>query len=180
MYDDITKNGLSLIVFAEWYNKSVIKAAKFFDENTRKWWSPITGGANLPALNTLLKKFDILFGDKIYEGEFKIGDHVTLFSSGTSIIKFPKTDKSYLLKRELKDQGEEFLADAANRTSETKLENIPIIGLTQTKNNGDESNSGRIVVYGDSNCIDSTHMKKGFLFTFDDFLKILINHYILL
>ena len=139
----------------------MIKAAKFFDENTRKWWSPTTGGANLPALNNLLSKFDILLSDKIYEGEFKIGDHIALYSSGTSIIKFPKTDKSYLLQRELKDQGEEFLADAANETSKLIVETIPILGLTQTSVNGDESNSGRIIVYGDSNCIDSSHLKKG-------------------
>jgi membrane-bound transcription factor site-1 protease len=43
IYDDITYKGLSLIVFADWYNTSVIKSAKFFDENTRKWCTPITG-----------------------------------------------------------------------------------------------------------------------------------------
>lgn len=51
LYNDVVANGLSLIIFAEWYNVSVIKAAKFFDENTRKWWTPVTGGANIPALN---------------------------------------------------------------------------------------------------------------------------------
>ncbi len=115
----------------------------------------------MPALNNLLSKFDILLSDKIYEGEFKIGDHIALYSSGTSIIRFPKSHKSYLLQRELKDQGEEFLADAANQTSKSITETIPIIGLTQTSLNGDDSNSGRIVVYGDSNCIDSSHLKKG-------------------
>jgi membrane-bound transcription factor site-1 protease len=143
----------------------VIKEAKFFDENTRKWWSPSTGGANLPALNNLLSKFDILLSDKIYEGEYKIGDHVALYSSGTSIIRFPKSNKNYLLQRELKDEGEEFLADAANRTSKSIFETIPIIGLTQTNINGDESKSGRIIVYGDSNCIDSSHLKKGIIFS---------------
>lgn len=28
-------NGLSVIVFADWYNVSVMKKVKFFDENTR-------------------------------------------------------------------------------------------------------------------------------------------------
>lgn len=49
--DDVFTRGLSLIVFADWYNTSVIKAAKFYEENTRKWWTPLTGGANIPALN---------------------------------------------------------------------------------------------------------------------------------
>lgn len=51
LYEDVTKRGLSLVVFADWHNNSVIKAAKFFDENSREWWTPVTGGSNLPALN---------------------------------------------------------------------------------------------------------------------------------
>lgn len=52
---DVISKGLSLIVFADWYNSSVIQNAKFFDENTRKWWVPVTGGANVPALNGMLE-----------------------------------------------------------------------------------------------------------------------------
>ena len=39
--EEITKlrrdvdNGLSLVVFADWYNVSVMKKVKFYDENTR-------------------------------------------------------------------------------------------------------------------------------------------------
>lgn len=51
IYSDVTSKGLSLVIFADWYNGTVIKNAKFFDENTRKWWTPVTGGSNLPALN---------------------------------------------------------------------------------------------------------------------------------
>lgn len=53
IYNDVISKGLSVIVFAEWYNASVIKEAKFYDENTRKWWTPVTGGANVPALNSI-------------------------------------------------------------------------------------------------------------------------------
>jgi hypothetical protein len=31
-------------------------AVRFYDENTRLWWIPDTGGANIPALNELLGK----------------------------------------------------------------------------------------------------------------------------
>ncbi|KFM77341.1 Membrane-bound transcription factor site-1 protease, partial [Stegodyphus mimosarum] len=31
-----------------------MKKVKFYDENTRQWWMPDTGGANIPALNDLL------------------------------------------------------------------------------------------------------------------------------
>lgn len=113
----------------------------------------------------MLSKFDILLGDKIYEGEFKIGDHLAMYSSGTSIIKFPKNEKSYLVQRQMRDQGEIFMSEAVNQTSKSIFEQAFLIGLTQTNLNGDEKNSGRIVVYGDSNCIDSSHMKKGFNIT---------------
>jgi len=42
--EEITKlkrdidNGLSLIVFADWYNVSVMEKVKFYDENTRLAW----------------------------------------------------------------------------------------------------------------------------------------------
>ena len=45
---------------------------RFFDENTRQWWVPDTGGANVPALNELLKNFDVEFGDGVSEGDFQV------------------------------------------------------------------------------------------------------------
>ena len=73
LQSDIATKGLSLIVFADWYNTTVIKAAKFFDENSRQLWTPVTGGSNIPAINDLLKPFGIAFGDRVYEGDFQIG-----------------------------------------------------------------------------------------------------------
>lgn len=35
--------GLSVIVFADWYNVTVMRKVKFYDENTRQWWMPDTG-----------------------------------------------------------------------------------------------------------------------------------------
>ena len=40
---DIEERGLSLVVFADWYNSEVMKKIKFYDENTRQWWMPDTG-----------------------------------------------------------------------------------------------------------------------------------------
>ena len=37
------QNGLNLIVFGEWYNLDAIQRMRFFDDNTRSWWTPITG-----------------------------------------------------------------------------------------------------------------------------------------
>lgn len=60
--NDILKNELSLIIFADWYNTTVMKAAKFYEDNSRKWVTPLTGGSNIPALNGNLK---LLFNKKI-------------------------------------------------------------------------------------------------------------------
>jgi len=54
LHHDVAKQGLSLVVFADWYNVDVMRKIKFYDENTRQWWMPDTGGANVPALNELL------------------------------------------------------------------------------------------------------------------------------
>ena len=62
---------------------------KFYDENTRQWWIPETGGANVPALNELLAAWGIAFGDTILEGDFTIGDHDMYYASGTGLVRFP-------------------------------------------------------------------------------------------
>lgn len=40
---DITSTGLSLVMFVDWYNSDVADKVGFFDENTKTWWTPITG-----------------------------------------------------------------------------------------------------------------------------------------
>ncbi len=142
--DDLVNKGLSLIVFADWYNITVMKKAKLFDENTGQWWVPETGGSNIPALNDLLRFYNISFGDGIYDGVHSLNEHTILFASGTSIVKFPKGKNSFLIYRDLDDQGEDFLKD-----KQIKAYRIPILGLHQVNTN---DNSGRVVVYGDSNC----------------------------
>lgn len=52
--DDVIISGLSLAVFGDWYNVNKMAKMRFFDDNTRSWWTPVTGGANVPALNDLL------------------------------------------------------------------------------------------------------------------------------
>ena len=46
--DDVEKEGLGLIVFGEWYNVDTMIKMKFFDDNTRSWWTPVTGDACNP------------------------------------------------------------------------------------------------------------------------------------
>ncbi|KAJ9596968.1 hypothetical protein L9F63_011998, partial [Diploptera punctata] len=155
-------NGLSLVVFADWYNVTVMKKVKFYDENTRQWWMPDTGGANVPALNDLLSSWGIALGDRVFEGDFTLGDHDMYFGSGTTIARFPES--GIVISQKLKDQGNQFLF-----TDETEItENVPILGLLQSKAT---EKSGRVVVYGDSNCLDNSHLQKDCFWMLDALLE---------
>ncbi|CAG0885029.1 unnamed protein product [Darwinula stevensoni] len=143
-------NGLSLIVFADWYNTTVMKKVKFYDENTRQWWLPDTGGANIPAINDLLASWGIAFGDTVLDGEYTLGHHQMYYASGTNIARFPEEGR--VIVQTLKDQGVEVLEGDT-----TVSEKGAILGTFQSKST---ESSGRLVVYGDSNCLDNAHQQK--------------------
>lgn len=168
--NDFDYHGLSVIIFADWYNVSVMRKVKFYDENTRQWWMPDTGGSNVPALNDLLAPFNVALGDRVYEGDYKLGSHPMTYASGTHIIKFPEKD-SLLIKKTLNNQGHDIL-----QGTKTKEADITILGLHhpahpnlpsqfEEENNLDEAKArtkhtpGRLAVYGDSNCLDSAHLQ---------------------
>lgn len=70
----------------------------------RQWWMPDTGGANVPALNDLLSSWGIALGDRVFEGDFTLGDHDMYYGSGTAIARFP--ENGIIISQKLKDQGE--------------------------------------------------------------------------
>jgi len=146
---DIDK-GLSLVVFADWYNTTVMKKVKFYDENTRLWWVPDTGGSNIPALNEVLAGWGIAFGDTVLDGDFSLGNHEASFSSGSPLVRFPPDGT--LFSPTLRDQGEEVTGGNSDKSVVS-----PVLGLYQTRGS---HGGGRIVVYGDSNCIDGAHLNK--------------------
>ncbi|KAL6897975.1 hypothetical protein ACP4OV_006571 [Aristida adscensionis] len=150
--DDVVHNGLGVAVFAEWYHVDTMVKMTFFDENTRSWWTPITGGANIPALNELLAPFGISLGDKILTGDFSMNSEQTHYASGTDIVQFPAGGflHSFQLQENSKTtQDHVGTLDAENTQEKSKLSSI--LGMM-------EAGEGRIAVYGDSNCLDSSHM----------------------
>lgn len=179
--DDILTKNLSLIVFADWYNVTVMKHMKFYDQNTRQWWVPDTGGANIPALNELLREFDIELGDNVMEGYFNMGDHHDMYyASGTNIVRFPKGNQTILIEKDLIDQGAEILnVQSSNGPQKDPPEldlkkprpkqKAVILGMTQSQLNSRKG--GRIAVYGDSNCLDSTHIEKACFWLLDALLE---------
>ena len=79
------------------------------------------------------------------------------YASGTSISKFPAD--GVIIREDLKNQGHEVIT--GNTLAAAK---VPILGLHQVRNmleTGVEVNGGRVALYGDSNCLDNSHLQKG-------------------
>ncbi|XP_044464197.1 subtilisin-like protease SBT6.1 isoform X1 [Mangifera indica] len=146
--EDVLNTGLGLAVFAEWYNVETMVKMRFFDDNTRSWWTPVTGGANIPALNNLLAPFGIAFGEKILNGDFSVNGEQSRYASGTNIVRFP--GGGYVHSFPLLDTSESGATQSVLTSGMIKAAS-PILGLV-------EAEEGRIAVYGDSNCLDSSHM----------------------
>ncbi|WCJ42476.1 SITE-1 protease [Euphorbia peplus] len=146
--NDVISTGLGLAVFAEWYNVDTMVKMRFFDDNTRSWWTPVTGGANVPALNDLLAPFGIAFGDKILNGDYSIDGEQSRYASGTDIVRFPRG--GYVHKFPFLDSSESGATQNVLSSGMNKGDS-PILGLVGI-------GEGRIGVYGDSNCLDSSHM----------------------
>lgn len=106
---DVFNYGLSIIIFGDWYNSSVMSKMKFFDENTREWWYPDTGGANIPALNDLMQGYGISLTDTVAEGYYKLGENNMYYASGATLGEFPKHPGNIVISANLNDQGAEVL-----------------------------------------------------------------------
>jgi membrane-bound transcription factor site-1 protease len=67
------------------YHLQSLQQMKFFDDNTRSWWTPITGGANVPALNDLLAPHGIALGEHILQGTAALGEHKVTVRHATTL-----------------------------------------------------------------------------------------------
>jgi len=98
----------------------------------------------------------------VFHGDIHMGDdHKLSYASGTSLAQFPLAG-TVVRAPKLTDQVKEMLTGE----SET-LAGVPFLGLHQP----DGQHSGRIVVYGDSNCLDSAHMETDCLWFLDQLLN---------
>uniref|UniRef100_A0A061RBV8 Membrane-bound transcription factor site-1 protease n=1 Tax=Tetraselmis sp. GSL018 TaxID=582737 RepID=A0A061RBV8_9CHLO len=145
---DVQELGLGLVVFAEWYNRDMLMRMQFFDDNTRSWWTPYTGGGNVPALNDLLAPFGVAFGDAVLTGHFAAGQASTKFMSGANIARFPAGSYLHMssMSERSRSNGQARVGPGTTRTAQ-----FPVLGITA-------SSRGRIAVFGDASCLDSSHM----------------------
>lgn len=86
------------------------------------------------------------------------------YASGTGIVRFPP-EGIVLAPSTLKDQGAEILN---SQSGSGESNEIPILGFYQSKST---ENGGRIVTYGDSNCVDSAHLTKDCWWLMDAILE---------
>lgn len=182
--EDVAEKGLSVLVFADWYNTTVMKEMQQCNPDTSTLWMPDTGGSNVPALNELLEGFGIELSDKVYEGFVRDVN----YNSGSSIVKFPMTSQTVLIGGDFVDEGEEFLKQSPkkpqnlcspevqlkdvkwiprnNHQQALVVEKVAVLGMMKTHG----QNGGRIVVFGDSNCLDSTSTEEAACFWLIDAL----------
>ena len=155
-------------MFADWYNVKVMRKIKFYDENTRQWWMPDTGGSNIPALNKVLANWDMSLSNEVLEGDFSLATRTVSYLSGAGIAQWPKDGQ--LIARELTNQGRLSILYRSTHLvilfitgsevisgSSVTIEDVPVLGFYQTP----QESGGRIVLYGDSNCLDSAHLHRG-------------------
>ena len=141
----MTERGLSLVVVADWYNLQVMREVKFWDENTASWWTPETGGSNVPAINELMAAFGIALSHHVVKGRVNVTNQFIPFNSGTTIARFPAAGR--LLFSPLGDAGSGSPARA-----------YPVLGLLLSTS----AISGRVAVWGDSNCLDLNNNHGGY------------------
>ena len=166
---DVMNKGLSVIIFADWYNEQLINDVRFFDDNTRSLWDALTGGSNIVALNQILEPFDIQFGDMTVVGDINIGPNKAYFQSGSTIMKAPVG--SFVLKTTLQHITDAKGGKKKTRGNNKKVPAIPLM-IYDTKNtkfhpNVNSRNRGRIGIFGDSTCLDANQHKRDCFWLFD-------------
>ena len=176
--------GLSVIVFADWHDPEYSASnLRFRDENTRRWWSPAVGGANIHSINELLRPFGIAFGAGRLSGTFSLDGKTADFSDGTILTRFPITGRVvYTSLREpagiygpaatgtVPATGKERVegptdpdgppagasaAGGATATDGEKGREFPVFGMVSVAGAG-----SFLAAFGDSGCIDDGQLQQ--------------------
>jgi membrane-bound transcription factor site-1 protease len=184
---DVREEGLGLAVFAEWYNVKQMESMRFFDDNTHSHWTPVVGGGNVPALNDALRAFGVQLGDRLLKGTamLKSGEPI-VYATGADIAAAPRNAHlhvAHLADHAANEPGAYGTAaspdgKAGKSVSRTKkkpanaefavaafLDETALSGPDPEPPNGGGSDSGgstkrdtgRVAVFGDSNCLDASH-----------------------
>ena len=142
---------------------------RFFDDNTHSHWTPVTGGANVPALNDLLKPFGFAFGDRILNGAATMNGQAVAIASGANIARAPAgayLHKAFIADKAPKGAGSSSAGGKAAVSGGNGNKEHAVAAFFQApgaeptdsqSSTNAKSVAGRLAVYGDSNCLDSSH-----------------------
>jgi len=151
LHKDVTQRGLKLLVFADWYDVGVMESIGFFDDNTQSWWTPATGGANVPALNDLLAPFGASFGSGAVSGLVEVPGRPGLrmgMQSGTFIGSMPE-GSHVLAAKGLTSPGERI--KLGSKQPVTVDVPLPVLGVKEYMDDG------MLALAGDSNSLAASH-----------------------
>jgi membrane-bound transcription factor site-1 protease len=167
---DVNENGLSVAVFGEWYNVPIMEKMKFFDDNTHNTWTPITGGANVPALNDLLKPFGYAFGDRVLQqAVVPIGGSRLNVQAGANVARAPAGAWTHVGDVSERDARHEKPRRTNRKSAVASFFQVgeftgPPQGLNpkptaegSSASPNATAKSGRLALFGDSGCLDSSH-----------------------
>ncbi|RLO11664.1 hypothetical protein DYB28_010659, partial [Aphanomyces astaci] len=138
-------DGLSVVVIADWFNPGLVRHhMSLWDATTLSTWQPVTGGANVPAINTLLAGFGVGLSSHVWSNV------ELLYLSGSALIDLP--DPSFVLYANLTQDTNKKEDDRGVSMGLFKqdMKEMAIAAMVQIQG------GGRIVVYGDSSCVDSS------------------------
>ncbi|XRB20494.1 membrane-bound transcription factor site-1 protease [Pseudoscourfieldia marina] len=162
---DVVEDKLDLIVLAEWFNVEQMRRLRFYDDNTRSWWTPPVGGGNVPALNDLLAPHGIALSDHVVHGSNWQPDGYNggrfCFCSGSALLKFPKHGTVHTIANVATKAG---TAPTYSSNPTFRMNGVPVLGLYRSRSvmvGPDEADGdgGLITVLGDANCIDYSHQQ---------------------
>ena len=153
---DIEQRGLSIILLAEWSESSLISKHTFTSEFYKKTWNPLVGGWNLRSVNTLLHPYGISFKESSVSGSVIVGNEKFRIESGVIIDKFP--NKGFLFSGKFTEDSKTI--EAIDDNDKALEEIYPIVGVFNLNENN--TNSGSILVIGDSYWIESSSTQHWF------------------
>ncbi|QDZ20650.1 subtilisin-like protein [Chloropicon primus] len=153
LYTDVTKEGMGLLVLADWYDRHMIDKYTLWNDNYRATMHPAMGGCNVPALNRLLSNFEVAFSNATANGHLRLGPDKQLgVYDGAMIGRMPPNSVIFEIEPHNK-----------------KADKAPVLGMTKV-------GEGNLVIFSDSSSFDKdiSHAKTGIKKmkgVFTDFVK---------
>ncbi|KAJ8598114.1 hypothetical protein CTAYLR_009501 [Chrysophaeum taylorii] len=146
---DVVSEGLAVFVVADWHSPALIEDAAFFDDNTQVRWTPVVGGANVPALNQLIAPFGLGIGDRVFEGSLpsRFCGGSCEFDSGNAIVRAPR---GALVARATLNERKPH-QPRRKRVNRDPPEDVVVLAATP-----------KVAVFGDSGCLDDAHHSGGY------------------